>query len=143
VLHTSTLLLLSFLLSLLLLLLLLLRAQVPDVDWLVEKIQGFVDSGVLKGRPQHIWVNPDCGLKTRRWAEVIPSLRNMVEAAAIMRTRLAGTAAAAPAAGAATANAKTAGPTKAVEVATAGGETAAIAAMGPKVNACAGAGCCN
>jgi hypothetical protein len=69
---------------------LLLSPQVPDVDWLVEKIQGFVDSGVLKGRPQHIWVNPDCGLKTRRWAEVIPSLRNMVEAAAIMRARIAG-----------------------------------------------------
>ena len=30
----------------------------------------------------------DCGLKTRRWAEVIPSLRNMVEAAAIMRARV-------------------------------------------------------
>uniref|UniRef100_A0A383VYE6 5-methyltetrahydropteroyltriglutamate--homocysteine S-methyltransferase n=1 Tax=Tetradesmus obliquus TaxID=3088 RepID=A0A383VYE6_TETOB len=70
--------------------------QVPDVDWLVEKIQGFVDSGVLKGRPQHIWVNPDCGLKTRRWEEVIPSLRNMVAAAAIMRGRLAGNAAAVP-----------------------------------------------
>jgi 5-methyltetrahydropteroyltriglutamate--homocysteine methyltransferase len=67
--------------------------QIPDVDWLVEKIQGFVDSGVLKGRFDNIWVNPDCGLKTRRWEEVIPSLRNMVEAAAIMRKRLTGTGA--------------------------------------------------
>jgi len=32
--------------------------QVPEVDWLVEKLQGFVDSGVLAGRPHHIWVNP-------------------------------------------------------------------------------------
>jgi 5-methyltetrahydropteroyltriglutamate--homocysteine methyltransferase len=32
-----------------------------------------------------LWVNPDCGLKTRRWAEVIPALRNMVEAAADLR----------------------------------------------------------
>lgn len=32
--------------------------QIPDVDWLVEKIQGFVDSGVLKGRCDNIWVNP-------------------------------------------------------------------------------------
>jgi 5-methyltetrahydropteroyltriglutamate--homocysteine methyltransferase len=30
-------------------------------------------------------VNPDCGLKTRRWEEVIPSLKNMVEAAKIVR----------------------------------------------------------
>ena len=26
-----------------------------------------------------LWVNPDCGLKTRRWEEVIPALKNMVE----------------------------------------------------------------
>lgn len=37
---------------------------------------------------------PDCGLKTRRWSEVIPSLSNMVQAAAIMRNRLAAPAAA-------------------------------------------------
>jgi len=30
---------------------------------------------------ENIWVNPDCGLKTRGWAEVVPSLRNMVRAA--------------------------------------------------------------
>jgi hypothetical protein len=35
----------------------------------------------------------DCGLKTRRWAEVIPSLKHMVEAAAIMRARVTGQAA--------------------------------------------------
>ena len=34
---------------------------------------------------QRLWVNPDCGLKTRRWEEVIPSLRNMVSAAKAMR----------------------------------------------------------
>jgi 5-methyltetrahydropteroyltriglutamate--homocysteine methyltransferase len=32
-----------------------------------------------------IWVNPDCGLKTRRWEEVRPALIAMVEAAHIMR----------------------------------------------------------
>ena len=32
--------------------------QVPDVDWLIEKIQGFVDSGVLKGHYDRVWVNP-------------------------------------------------------------------------------------
>lgn len=34
---------------------------------------------------KQIWVNPDCGLKTRRWEEVIPALKNMVAAAAILR----------------------------------------------------------
>lgn len=32
-----------------------------------------------------LWVNPDCGLKTRQWAEVIPALGNMVAAAKILR----------------------------------------------------------
>lgn len=32
-----------------------------------------------------LWVNPDCGLKTRNWEEVMPALRNMVEAAKILR----------------------------------------------------------
>jgi 5-methyltetrahydropteroyltriglutamate--homocysteine methyltransferase len=31
--------------------------------------------------PERLWVNPDCGLKTREWAEVDVALRNMVEAA--------------------------------------------------------------
>ncbi len=34
---------------------------------------------------QHLWVNPDCGLKTRNWEEVIPSLTHMVEAAQTLR----------------------------------------------------------
>jgi len=32
-----------------------------------------------------LWVNPDCGLKTRRWEEVIPALKNMVEMAKELR----------------------------------------------------------
>lgn len=36
----------------------------------------------------NLWVNPDCGLKTRRWEEVIPALRNMVEAARKAREML-------------------------------------------------------
>jgi 5-methyltetrahydropteroyltriglutamate--homocysteine methyltransferase len=39
-------------------------------------------------RPEQIWVNPDCGLKTRAWAEVDPSLRNMVQAAKQLREEL-------------------------------------------------------
>ena len=34
---------------------------------------------------ERLWVNPDCGLKTRQWAEVIPALRHMVEAARTLR----------------------------------------------------------
>jgi 5-methyltetrahydropteroyltriglutamate--homocysteine methyltransferase len=30
---------------------------------------------------ERLWVNPDCGLKTRRWEEVKPALRNLVSAA--------------------------------------------------------------
>ncbi|HEV7341897.1 MAG TPA: 5-methyltetrahydropteroyltriglutamate--homocysteine S-methyltransferase [Sphingopyxis sp.] len=35
--------------------------------------------------PQQIWVNPDCGLKTRKWDEVRPALVAMVAAAKSMR----------------------------------------------------------
>ncbi|HTK85618.1 MAG TPA: 5-methyltetrahydropteroyltriglutamate--homocysteine S-methyltransferase [Patescibacteria group bacterium] len=38
--------------------------------------------------PANLWVNPDCGLKTRGWAEVEPSLKNMVEAAKTMRQQI-------------------------------------------------------
>lgn len=34
---------------------------------------------------QRLWVNPDCGLKTRQWSEVIPALQNMVAAAKVLR----------------------------------------------------------
>eukprot|EP01064_Diplonema_japonicum_P016188 TRINITY_DN2419_c0_g1_i1.p1 TRINITY_DN2419_c0_g1~~TRINITY_DN2419_c0_g1_i1.p1 ORF type:complete len:760 (+),score=168.01 TRINITY_DN2419_c0_g1_i1:111-2390(+) len=35
--------------------------------------------------PASMWINPDCGLKTRKWEEVIPSLKNMVAAAQHLR----------------------------------------------------------
>ncbi|MDQ0082463.1 5-methyltetrahydropteroyltriglutamate--homocysteine methyltransferase [Variovorax boronicumulans] len=34
---------------------------------------------------ERLWVNPDCGLKTRQWAEVVPALTNMVAAAKTLR----------------------------------------------------------
>lgn len=43
---------------------------------------------------EQLWVNPDCGLKTRGWAEVEPALKNMVEAAKEMREKLAASEAA-------------------------------------------------
>jgi len=36
-----------------------------------------------------IWVNPDCGLKTRTWEECTAQLKNMVAAAAECRQSLA------------------------------------------------------
>jgi 5-methyltetrahydropteroyltriglutamate--homocysteine methyltransferase len=36
--------------------------------------------------PERLWVNPDCGLKTRQWSEVIPALANMVKAAQTLRS---------------------------------------------------------
>ncbi len=34
---------------------------------------------------ENLWVNPDCGLKTRDWPETVQSLENMIEAAKILR----------------------------------------------------------
>lgn len=35
--------------------------------------------------PRNLWVNPDCGLKTRGWPETREALANMVEAARQLR----------------------------------------------------------
>eukprot|EP00208_Stichococcus_sp_RCC1054_P007050 CAMPEP_0206136888 /NCGR_PEP_ID=MMETSP1473-20131121/2104_1 /ASSEMBLY_ACC=CAM_ASM_001109 /TAXON_ID=1461547 /ORGANISM="Stichococcus sp, Strain RCC1054" /LENGTH=757 /DNA_ID=CAMNT_0053529723 /DNA_START=157 /DNA_END=2430 /DNA_ORIENTATION=- len=58
---------------------------VPPVEGVRGKIKSFVDTGILGGHPERLWINPDCGLKTRDWAEVSASLINMVKAAAEMR----------------------------------------------------------
>jgi 5-methyltetrahydropteroyltriglutamate--homocysteine methyltransferase len=34
-----------------------------------------------------LWVNPDCGLKTRKWDEVKPSLEHLVAAAKALRAK--------------------------------------------------------
>ena len=38
---------------------------------------------------ERLWVNPDCGLKTRQWPEVLPALTHMVAAAKALRAELA------------------------------------------------------
>ncbi|GGC99391.1 5-methyltetrahydropteroyltriglutamate--homocysteine S-methyltransferase [Undibacterium terreum] len=38
---------------------------------------------------RRLWVNPDCGLKTRDWPETIAALENMVQAAKLLRASLA------------------------------------------------------
>jgi 5-methyltetrahydropteroyltriglutamate--homocysteine methyltransferase len=56
--------------------------RVPDVTEMV----GLLVMAKQRLFPEQIWVNPDCGLKTRGWAEVRPALVNMVQAARQMRT---------------------------------------------------------
>ncbi len=58
-------------------------AQVPDTEDMVEMLRR--TSAVLP--EEQIWVNPDCGLKTRGNEEVWPSLKNMVDAAKEIRAR--------------------------------------------------------
>ncbi|WP_263786626.1 5-methyltetrahydropteroyltriglutamate--homocysteine S-methyltransferase [Salinibacter grassmerensis] len=57
--------------------------RVPSVEEMESLIRTALD--VLE--PSQMWVNPDCGLKTRRWVEVRPSLENMVQAAENVRER--------------------------------------------------------
>jgi 5-methyltetrahydropteroyltriglutamate--homocysteine methyltransferase len=58
--------------------------RVPTVEEMVELLHEA--ARVLK--PEQIWVNPDCGLKTRAWPETEASLRNMVQAAKQLREEL-------------------------------------------------------
>jgi 5-methyltetrahydropteroyltriglutamate--homocysteine methyltransferase len=55
--------------------------RVPDADDMAEALR----LAVAALGPERVWVNPDCGLKTRRYEEVRPSLANLVEAAALVR----------------------------------------------------------
>ncbi|XP_030522382.1 5-methyltetrahydropteroyltriglutamate--homocysteine methyltransferase [Rhodamnia argentea] len=48
----------------------------------INKMLAVLESNIL-------WVNPDCGLKTRKYSEVKPALSNMVAAAKLLRTQLA------------------------------------------------------
>lgn len=51
----------------------------------VEEILSLLTAAEEKIPARNLWVNPDCGLKTRRWAEVKPSIAHMVQAAKEMR----------------------------------------------------------
>ncbi|GAA1776128.1 5-methyltetrahydropteroyltriglutamate--homocysteine S-methyltransferase [Streptomonospora arabica] len=58
--------------------------RVPSVPEIEESLR----SALSALSPEQLWVNPDCGLKTRGYAEVEPALRNMVEAARRVRAEL-------------------------------------------------------
>lgn len=53
-----------------------------------EEIKGLIKKAVKVIPLEKLWVNPDCGLKTRNWEETIPSLKNMVEAAKELREEI-------------------------------------------------------
>jgi len=59
--------------------------NIPERVWMVD----LMAKAAEKIPAERLWVNPDCGLKTRGWAEVEPALANMVEAARELRKRYA------------------------------------------------------
>ncbi|MGO4103303.1 5-methyltetrahydropteroyltriglutamate--homocysteine S-methyltransferase [Leifsonia sp. YAF41] len=58
--------------------------RVPSVTEVTELIERALES--IPGR--QVWINPDCGLKTRGYDETIESLANIVEATQIVRARV-------------------------------------------------------
>jgi 5-methyltetrahydropteroyltriglutamate--homocysteine methyltransferase len=58
--------------------------RVPDV----AEITGALERALSTVSPEQLWVNPDCGLKTRGYSEVEPALRNLVAAARHVRSAL-------------------------------------------------------
>ncbi|KAJ6801265.1 5-methyltetrahydropteroyltriglutamate--homocysteine methyltransferase 2 [Iris pallida] len=59
--------------------------RIPSVEEIADRINKML--AVLE--TNILWVNPDCGLKTRKYGEVNPALTNMVAAAKLLRTQLA------------------------------------------------------
>ncbi|HEY0296344.1 MAG TPA: 5-methyltetrahydropteroyltriglutamate--homocysteine S-methyltransferase [Bordetella sp.] len=53
-----------------------------------EQMEGLMRKAAQRIPAQRLWINPDCGLKTRGWSEVVPALRNMVAAARVLRAEL-------------------------------------------------------
>ncbi len=58
--------------------------NVPSTEEMVSLIRAALQ--VIPA--ERLWVNPDCGLKTRQWEEVAPALENMVKAVNIVREEL-------------------------------------------------------
>lgn len=51
----------------------------------IKSMKNLMDKACEKIPAERLWINPDCGLKTRKWDEVIPSLKNMVTVASLLR----------------------------------------------------------
>ena len=52
-----------------------------------SQIVGLMKKAADRIPAERLWINPDCGLKTRTWDEVIPALTNMVSAAKALREK--------------------------------------------------------
>ncbi|MBD3612985.1 MAG: 5-methyltetrahydropteroyltriglutamate--homocysteine S-methyltransferase, partial [Hydrogenovibrio crunogenus] len=55
--------------------------NIPSVEQMVDLIQKAAENIPV----ERLWVNPDCGLKTRGWSETEPALTHMVQAAKMLR----------------------------------------------------------
>lgn len=53
-----------------------------------EEMENLIKEAMHYVPAQNLWINPDCGLKTRKWDEVKPALENMVKAAEILRKQV-------------------------------------------------------
>jgi len=54
----------------------------------VEEMEALLEKAADLLPARNLWVNPDCGLKTRKWPETKQALINMVQAARKMRTKV-------------------------------------------------------
>jgi 5-methyltetrahydropteroyltriglutamate--homocysteine methyltransferase len=55
--------------------------RIPSVEEMADRIRASAEVIPMS----RLWVNPDCGLKTRRYEEVVPALENMTAAAGVVR----------------------------------------------------------
>jgi 5-methyltetrahydropteroyltriglutamate--homocysteine methyltransferase len=55
--------------------------SVAEIESLLNELFGLIPY-------RQLWINPDCGLKTRNWDEVIPALKNMVQTASNYRDKI-------------------------------------------------------
>lgn len=62
--------------------------RVPDAGEMIR----LLEKALAVIPVERLWVNPDCGLKTRAWPEVEAALAHMVEAARVLRERIASSA---------------------------------------------------
>ncbi|CRK30674.1 hypothetical protein BN1708_018523, partial [Verticillium longisporum] len=60
--------------------------RVPSEEEIKTRIEEMITNGL---RPEQLWINPDCGLKTRQWKETKTALTNLVNAAKFFREKYA------------------------------------------------------
>ena len=58
--------------------------NIPSVDSIIDLMK----KAAQRIPVERLWVNPDCGLKTRNWDEVKPALSNMIAASRQLAGRL-------------------------------------------------------